>query len=163
MCIRDRVLVLHGGRGDLARRLVIPSLATLAHRGLLPAQWALFGTGREVISTQEYQDLVRDSLTEFGQKGIADDDVAAITEHSAFIGEVGEVAATAVQHEHQRSPVRGVRGARGLGELVGLVGAGDHRPTLRRGVRRRPPSGSPASPPGGRRASGPPAPRPEIS
>src|SRR5450830_179015 len=84
------VLVLHGGRGDLARRLVIPSLATLHHRGLLPAHWALFGTGRDVIGTQEYQDLVRDSLTEFGQKGIADDDVAAVTQHSAFVGEVGE-------------------------------------------------------------------------
>jgi len=84
------VLVLHGGRGDLARRLVIPSLAALQHRGLLPAHWALFGTGRDVISTQEYQDLVRDSLTEFGQKGIADDDVAAVTQHSAFVGEVGE-------------------------------------------------------------------------
>ncbi len=84
------VLVLHGGRGDLARRLVIPSLATLHHRGLLPAHWALFGTGRNVISTQEYQDLMRDSLTEFGQEGTGDDDDAALTEHSAFIGEVGE-------------------------------------------------------------------------
>src|SRR5665648_910876 len=84
------VLVLHGGRGDLARRLVIPSLATLQHRGLLPAHWALFGTGRGVIGTQEYQDLVRDSLTEFGQEGTGDDDVAALTQHSAFIGEVGE-------------------------------------------------------------------------
>lgn len=84
------VLVLHGGRGDLARRLVIPSLATLHHRGLLPAHWALFGTGRDVIGTQEYQDVVRDSLTEFGQEGTGDDDVAALTQHSAFIGEVGE-------------------------------------------------------------------------
>src|SRR5665647_379609 len=84
------VLVLHGGRGDLARRLVIPSLATLQHRGLLPAHWALFGTGRDVISTQEYQDVVRDSLTEFGQERTGDADVAALTQHSAFIGEGGE-------------------------------------------------------------------------
>src|SRR5665647_27565 len=84
------VLVLHGGRGDLARRLVIPSLATLQHRGLLPAHWALLGTGRDVISTQEYQDIVRDSLTEFGQEGTGDADVAALTQHSAFIGDVGE-------------------------------------------------------------------------
>src|SRR5665647_1345131 len=66
------VLVLHGGRG------------------VLPAHWALFGTGRDVISTQEYQDVVRDSLTEFGQERTGDADVAALTQHSAFIGEGGE-------------------------------------------------------------------------
>ena len=43
-----------------------------------------------MISTQEYQDIVRDSLTEFGQEGTGDADVAALTQHSAFIGEVGE-------------------------------------------------------------------------
>src|SRR5665647_989701 len=79
------VLVLHGGRGDLARRLVIPSLATLQHRGLLPAHWALFGTGRDVISTQEYQDVVRDSLTEFGQERTGDADVHdALEEQQVF-------------------------------------------------------------------------------
>lgn len=83
------VLVLHGGRGDLSRRLVVPSLATLHRRGLLPEHWALLGTGRGVVGTEEYAALVRDSLEEFGQADTRDADVDALTRHSAFTGEVG--------------------------------------------------------------------------
>lgn len=82
------VLVLHGARGDLARRLVIPSLATLHRRGLLPTRWALLGTGRTAISTEEFEQLVRESLEEFGGEDTTQDDVAALTRHSAFTGEV---------------------------------------------------------------------------
>jgi len=84
------VMVLHGGRGDLARRLVVPSLATLHRRGLLPEHWALIGTGRNVVGTEEYEELVRESLAEFGQADTRDDDVAALTKHAVFTGEVGE-------------------------------------------------------------------------
>lgn len=82
------ILVLHGARGDLARRLVLPSLATLHRRGLLPDRWALLGTGRTAISTAEFEQLVRESLEEFGHVGTTEDDVAALTRHSAFTGEV---------------------------------------------------------------------------
>ena len=84
------VLVLHGARGDLSRRLVLPSLATLHRRGLLPEHWALLGTGRERVTTEEFRDLVRGSLEEFGHEGTTDDDVAAMTRYSVFTGEVGD-------------------------------------------------------------------------
>ena len=86
---RPLVVVLHGGRGDLSRRLVLPSLATLQRRGLLPAHWALLGTGRNVVGTEEYESFVRESLAEFGHEGTTDDDVAALTKNSVFTGEVG--------------------------------------------------------------------------
>ncbi|MCU1431207.1 MAG: glucose-6-phosphate dehydrogenase [Actinotalea sp.] len=82
------VLVLHGASGDLSRRLVLPSLATLHQRGLLPDRWALLGTGRTVVPTEEFEDQVRASLSEFGHEGTTDEDVAALTRHSAFTGEV---------------------------------------------------------------------------
>ena len=82
------VFVLHGGRGDVARRMVVPSLAVLHRRGLLPEHWALIGTGRNVVGTEEYEDLVRESLDEFGDA--REDDVAALTRHAMFTGEVGE-------------------------------------------------------------------------
>ncbi len=85
---RPLVLVLHGGRGDLAKRLVLPSLATLHRRGLLPPHWALLGTGRNVVGTEEYESFVRDSLTEFGHEGTTDDDVAALTKNSLFTAAV---------------------------------------------------------------------------
>ena len=40
------IFVLHGARGDLAKRMVLPALAALQRRGLLPERWALLGTGR---------------------------------------------------------------------------------------------------------------------
>lgn len=82
------VLVLHGARGDLARRLVIPSLATLHRRGLLPDRWALLGTGRGQISREEFVEHVRGSLEEFGHEGTTADDVDALTRHSRFTDEV---------------------------------------------------------------------------
>ena len=87
---RPLILVLHGGRGDLARRLVIPSLATLHRRRLLPEHWALLGTGRGVVGTQEYASLVRESLEEFGQDDTRDADVQALTGHAAFTGDVAD-------------------------------------------------------------------------
>src|SRR5665648_1080647 len=73
---------------DTPDQLTEPARPTHAAPGA-PLVLVLHG-GRGVIGTQEYQDLVRDSLTEFGQEGTGDDDVAALTQHSAFIGEVGE-------------------------------------------------------------------------
>jgi glucose-6-phosphate 1-dehydrogenase len=81
------VIVLHGGRGDLARRMVIPSLAVLHRRGLLPEHWALIGTGRGVQGTEDYEGVVRESLGEFGKP---DDDADALTKHAVFTGELGE-------------------------------------------------------------------------
>ncbi|NCT91026.1 glucose-6-phosphate dehydrogenase [Cellulomonas sp. APG4] len=87
---RPLVLVLHGARGDLARRLVLPSLATLHRRSLLPERFALLGTGRTAISTEEFRDLVDDALGEFGQEGTRAADVEALTRHSWFAAEVTE-------------------------------------------------------------------------
>lgn len=88
------VLVLHGARGDLARRSVYPALATLHRRGLLPAHWALLGTGREDMPDEEFRDLVAQSLREFGGEDGTDqpddDVVAALTRHSVFCSEVGD-------------------------------------------------------------------------
>ncbi|WP_225755680.1 glucose-6-phosphate dehydrogenase [Actinotalea sp. Marseille-Q4924] len=88
------VLVLHGARGDLARRSVYPALATLHHRRLLPAHWALLGTGRETMPDAEFHELVAESLAEFGGEDGTDtpdgEVVAALTRHSVFCSEVGD-------------------------------------------------------------------------
>src|SRR5665647_2829390 len=85
------VLVLQGGQGRDDQAAGEVAAATVQHRGLLPAHWALFGTGRGVIGTQEYQDVVRDSLTEFGQEGTGDDDVAAGAEQRPVRGQQAAV------------------------------------------------------------------------
>lgn len=86
---RPLVLVLHGARGDLSRRMVVPALATLDARGLLPERWSLVGTGRKDLDVEEFRDVVRSSLDEFGDDESRDalDDVLA---HVAWCRDVSE-------------------------------------------------------------------------
>jgi glucose-6-phosphate 1-dehydrogenase len=60
------LLVLHGARGDLARRMVYPGLAALAAGGLLPERFLVLGAGRRPVDDEEFAELVRESLREFG-------------------------------------------------------------------------------------------------
>ncbi|GEK22951.1 glucose-6-phosphate dehydrogenase [Cellulomonas xylanilytica] len=83
------IFVLHGARGDLAKRMVLPALATLQRRHLLPERWALLGTGRSPISSQEFDELLRDAVEEFGDHE-ASEGVAELTEHTAYCGDVSE-------------------------------------------------------------------------
>ncbi|WP_338077167.1 glucose-6-phosphate dehydrogenase [Cellulomonas hominis] len=65
------LVVLHGARGDLARRMVYPGLAELDRAGLLPERWLLLGTGRRPMSDDDLAALVRDALGEHGDPGHA--------------------------------------------------------------------------------------------
>ncbi|BDZ42235.1 hypothetical protein GCM10025865_15340 [Paraoerskovia sediminicola] len=60
------VLVLHGARGDLAARMVLPAIHLLESRGLLPDDWRVIGTGRKDIEDAEFVALVKDAVQEFG-------------------------------------------------------------------------------------------------
>jgi glucose-6-phosphate 1-dehydrogenase len=62
------VIVLYGATGDLAHRLVIPALYSLACEGLLPPDWRLIGNGRGNLAHEDFQGRVRQSLEEFGPK-----------------------------------------------------------------------------------------------
>ncbi len=86
------IIVLHGARGDLANRLVLPGLAELAVRDLLPEQWALIGTGRHAISDDEFVDVVTDSLKEFGPADKADRTKAIkeLTSRLSYVEDVSE-------------------------------------------------------------------------
>lgn len=49
------VFVLFGARGDLARRKILPSIANLAHNGLLPTSFAVLGMGRDDLSDTAFR------------------------------------------------------------------------------------------------------------
>ena len=93
---RPLILVLHGAQGDLASRLVLPGLAELAVRGLLPERWALVGTGMTEMSDDDFSGLVRRSIEQFGPKDTADAATAteALTEHLSFVRNVSTDATT---------------------------------------------------------------------
>ncbi|KGM11131.1 glucose-6-phosphate dehydrogenase [Cellulomonas bogoriensis 69B4 = DSM 16987] len=85
------VLVLHGARGDLSRRMVYPALATLQRRGLLPERWAVLGTGRGELSDEDFAQVIRDGIEEFGAgDDLAEDDARVLTEHARYTRELTE-------------------------------------------------------------------------
>ena len=69
--------------------MVLPALATLQRRGLLPQRWALLGTGRTPISSHDFDELLRDAVEEFGDDEAAEG-VPELTQHTAYCGDVSE-------------------------------------------------------------------------
>ncbi|SER23353.1 glucose-6-phosphate dehydrogenase [Microlunatus flavus] len=58
-------IILYGGTGDLAKRMVLPAIYELYTRGLLPKQFRLIGNGRGDVSHENFQQHIHDVLTEF--------------------------------------------------------------------------------------------------
>ena len=74
----DRVstLLLFGATGDLARRMLLPSLYGLDRDGLLPADLKIVGTARTELSSEEYQARAREALQEHLPDGFFQADAA---------------------------------------------------------------------------------------
>jgi glucose-6-phosphate 1-dehydrogenase len=60
------VLVVYGATGDLAKRMVLPALFSMARDGLLPEHYRIVGSGRGQLTDEEFRSRVRDALVEFG-------------------------------------------------------------------------------------------------
>ncbi|GII98980.1 glucose-6-phosphate 1-dehydrogenase [Sediminihabitans luteus] len=58
------VLILHGSRGDLSKRMVLASLYLLHRRGLLPRTWQIIGTGQVDDGDDAFRAEVRDAFEE---------------------------------------------------------------------------------------------------
>ena len=59
------VLILYGGTGDLAKRMVLPAIYQLYVRGLLPSAFKLVGNGRGDVAHEDFRAHILESLTEF--------------------------------------------------------------------------------------------------
>lgn len=62
---RSATLLLFGATGDLARRMLLPSLFALHADGLIAPNLRIFGTARSPLSDGEYRDFARGALDEF--------------------------------------------------------------------------------------------------
>ena len=60
----DRLL-LFGATGDLARRMLLPSLCALDADGLLPESLQIIGTARSEMTDQEFRNMAREALETF--------------------------------------------------------------------------------------------------
>ena len=76
MAEKASTLLLFGATGDLARRMLLPSLYGLDSDGLLPPDLKIIGTARTVLDDAEYRLRVEEALQEhlpqgFYQEGVA--------------------------------------------------------------------------------------------
>ena len=62
---RNSTLLLFGATGDLARRMLMPSLYALFADNLIADDLRIFGTARSALDDKAYRDMVRDALMEF--------------------------------------------------------------------------------------------------
>lgn len=62
---RSSTMLLFGATGDLARRMLLPSLYALHSDGLIASDLRIFGTARSQLSDKEYRDFARAALEEF--------------------------------------------------------------------------------------------------
>ena len=63
-------VVIFGGTGDLTKRKLVPALFNLAAGGLLPDEFAIVGMGRTEMSSEQFQEHMRDDLKQFATRKV---------------------------------------------------------------------------------------------
>jgi glucose-6-phosphate 1-dehydrogenase len=66
-------MVIFGATGDLTKRKLFPALYNLRASGLLPDEFAVVGTGRQQISTDDFRRTLKDELHQFATGKVEDD------------------------------------------------------------------------------------------
>jgi glucose-6-phosphate 1-dehydrogenase len=69
------VVVIFGASGDLTKRKLLPALYNLAQDRLLPAEFAVLGISRPLMSDEEFRAKMREAVAEYGADKTVDDDV----------------------------------------------------------------------------------------
>lgn len=67
------VVVIFGATGDLTRRKLLPALFRLSQQRLIPNEFAVLGTARQSMSDDEFRELMKQALTEFGSEDTLDE------------------------------------------------------------------------------------------
>jgi glucose-6-phosphate 1-dehydrogenase len=60
----NQIIVIFGGRGDLAMRKIVPALFALSTQGIMPDKFAVLATGRSKVTDETYREEVREALNE---------------------------------------------------------------------------------------------------
>src|SRR5436190_6383913 len=87
-------LLLFGATGDLARRMLLPSLYGLDADGLLPADLRIVGTARTELSTEQYRERALEALQQHLPEGFYDATVA-----EKYLARVSYIAVDATRIE----------------------------------------------------------------
>ena len=60
----NQIIVIFGGRGDLAMRKIVPAIRALRRQGLMPERYAVLATGRSKVTDDTYRSEVGKALKE---------------------------------------------------------------------------------------------------
>ena len=92
----NHVIVVFGATGDLAQRKLLPGLCHLAASGLMPDRYRIIGSSRRDLTDQQFRDLARRAVRDFGTVQPADADLHAFEQTLSFASaEPGRTAALA--------------------------------------------------------------------
>jgi glucose-6-phosphate 1-dehydrogenase len=109
----NRVIVVFGASGDLAKRKLYPGFFHLMLAGLMPEDFRIIGSGRHSPgSDDEFRGKVRSALEEFGRRELDDEHWATFSERLSFVvssDDDGEDLAKAVKDAEEEMDASGSR------------------------------------------------------
>ena len=79
-------IVLFGAAGDLARRKLLPGLYHLGVAGLLPEEWRLVASSNRELSDDDFRELARAAIGEFGRTTPQGDAWDRFAERLRYVG-----------------------------------------------------------------------------
>src|ERR1700680_111958 len=65
--VAPTAMVIFGASGDLTRKKLMPALYNLAAEGLLPANFAVVGMARRLLSNEEFRRQMRAAVDQYSQ------------------------------------------------------------------------------------------------
>ncbi len=87
-------MVIFGATGDLTKRKLFPALYNLHASGLLPDEFAVVGTGRTEMSTEDFRQSLKDELRQFATGKVEDELLGWLIERVYYTaGEFSDAAA----------------------------------------------------------------------
>jgi len=83
--VHPTTLVIFGATGDLAKRKLLPAIYNLAHEGALPERFNLIGVSRGDIGDDGFQELARESISQFSRRPADEKVLAALVENMRYV------------------------------------------------------------------------------
>ncbi|GAA4549974.1 glucose-6-phosphate dehydrogenase [Pseudonocardia xishanensis] len=97
--LKPHVIVLFGATGDLAKRKLLPGLAYLSESELTPSI-RIVGTAMEDMSTDDFRQIAKNAVQNFGTHRLAEEDWADFSEKLTYVPQgAGPEALTAAVKE----------------------------------------------------------------
>ncbi|NOX97463.1 MAG: glucose-6-phosphate dehydrogenase [Nitrospirae bacterium] len=83
--IEPFTMVIFGGRGDLSRRKILPTLYHLCQDGKLPEEFSILGFGLPETTDEGYREFSREAIEEFSPRSFNENDWDKFSRHLFYL------------------------------------------------------------------------------